>query len=159
MKNLYKDFKIIKIDDKFYKISYFFTNLKNEYVFPSEVDKYIYTHLHKRILLLHSPYTISYDSMTWYAISLILENPEYKLTQEVFEKKISNLIDDKSTEEDKLFCNVMREVFFIQYQIHFHSYIPLVIDKYPFLQKIDNHSSSVIDLTQQFYINHEEKKE
>lgn len=159
MKNQYKDFKIMKIDDKFYKISYFFTNSNHENVFPKEVDEFIYTHLHKRNLLLHSPYTVSYDSMTWYAISLILEDIELKLNQEVFEKSISNLLHENSTEEDKLFCDVMRDTFFQKYQIHFHSYQPLEFNKYPFLQKIDNHASSTIDLTQQFYIHHEEKKE
>lgn len=157
--NKYKDFKIIKIDKQFYKISYFFTNTKYQYVLPQEVDEYIYTHLHKRILLPPSPFTVAYDSMTWYAISLIFENPEYKLNQEVFEKSITNLIHDGSTEDDTLFCDVMRDVFFHQYQFHFHSYLPLEYNKYPFLQHIDIDTSSTIDLTQLFYIHQEEKKE
>ncbi len=170
MKNQYKDFKIINIDHKLYKISYFFTNEDHQYVLPEEVDKYIYTQLKKKILLPNSPYTVSYDSMTWFAISIIFEDIDYKLNQEVFEKRVSNMIEDDK--EDTFFYQVMRDILFFKYHFHFHSYHPFSLDKcksiknsrssLPQCENINQESNStVVDLTQFFYqINlQDEKKE
>ncbi len=157
MKNQFKDFKIMKIADKLYKISYFFTNEVHQYVLPSEVDEYIYTKLQKKVLLPHSPYTVSYDSMTWFAISIIFEDKEYKLNQEVFNKSVSNMIDDNK--EDIFFYEVMRDILFHKYHFHFHSYQPIHSDKCNFFLYHTESDSRVVDLTQVFYqMNFEEKK-
>ena len=166
MKNQYKDFKIINIDHKLYKISYFFTNEDHQYVLPEEVDKYIYTQLKKKILLPNSPYTVSYDSMTWFAISIIFEDIDYKLNQEVFEKRVSNMIDDDK--EDTFFYQVMRDILFFKYHFHFHSYHHFSLDKcksqssFPQCENINQESNStVVDFTPVFYKMNlqEEKKE
>ncbi len=166
MKNQYKDFKIIKIDNKLYKITYFFTNKDNQYVLPSEVDEYIYTQLQKKILLPYSPYTVSYDSMTWFAISIIFEDNDYKLKQEVFEKRVSNIIDDDN-KEDTFFYQIMRDILFLKYNFHFYSYYPFSFDKYKspyFTAPYDINQESntmVVDFTPIFYQMNlqEEKKE
>ncbi len=159
MKNQYKDFKIMKIDNKLYKISYYFTNENHEFVLPSEVDEYISTQLNKKVLLPHSPFTVSYDSMTWFAISIIFEDKEYKLNQEVFHKSVSNMILDK---KDLFFYEVMKDILFIKYHFHFLSCHQIHSDKCKsfFYQTNKESESMVIDLTQVFYqLNLEEKKE
>ena len=160
MKNQYQDFKIMKIDNKLYKISYFFTNEYHQNVLPSEVDTYISKQLQKRVLLPHSPYTVSYDSMTWFAISIIFEDKELKLNQEVFDKNCSNIMHDKK--EDILFYEVIRDILFIKYHFHFLSYQHIHSDKCKlFLYNTSKESDSmVVDLTQVFYqMNLEEKEE
>jgi hypothetical protein len=162
MKNQYKDFKIMKIDNQLYKISYYFTNENHEYVLSNEVDTYICTKLNKKVLLPHSPFTVSYDSITWFAISIIFEDKEFKLYQEVFEKTITNIINENN-EENQLFYQVMRDVLFIKYHFHFLSCQPIHFDKctsffYKMSKELD---SNIVDLTQIFYQMNikEEKKE
>jgi hypothetical protein len=98
--------------------------------------------------------------MTWFAISIIFEDKELKLNQEVFDKNCSNIMHDKK--EDILFYEVMRDILFIKYHFHFLSYQHIHSDKCKlFLYNTSKESDSmVVDLTQVFYqMNLEEKEE